>query len=413
MQLPDDWYVVGMNRTKRREHKSHGVISFRELSTTLSDRWKTADDEVKAFCKKVAARELEKYRKEQEEFKQKYGSDAFEAQKKVYKKRSLPENGEDVSSGKRGCVNDDGEKSVAKSDTDVETEALEQLHRDAMLQNCINMHNQQILLNQAAARYMSSIPGSMLRGTTYASFPSVGVTTSNTGVSEVAGVFPFSNTTMQSTSIENGQAGCPSGAALALSSTSERNDLQELFPLASSSSAPDTFGIYQPTELFLSRTSGSSRLPRGILSTSGFASSQRKSAFAAAGNSSITSTSSERVQNNLPTSTFEQYNPMLEASSLYPSYSSTSFTPTTNRTSAATSLTELLREASSPTDLLRGNTAGSMNALSTTDLHLDAGTLTELSGENTGKSRNSSADSLPIGREVANAFDSDDDLFQY
>jgi hypothetical protein len=50
-----------------------------------------ADDEVKAYCKHIAGEELKKYRREQDEYKKKYGKDAFEAQKKKYKRRKTDE----------------------------------------------------------------------------------------------------------------------------------------------------------------------------------------------------------------------------------------------------------------------------------------------------------------------------------
>ncbi|KAL7475574.1 hypothetical protein ACHAW6_001487 [Cyclotella cf. meneghiniana] len=86
--LPANWYVVGMNRTKRSDYKNHGLISFTNLSKTISEMWKEVDEEVKLYCKKLACREMNRYRYEQELFKEKYGEEAFEAQKKKYNKRS-------------------------------------------------------------------------------------------------------------------------------------------------------------------------------------------------------------------------------------------------------------------------------------------------------------------------------------
>jgi len=86
--LPSNWYVVGMNRTKRSDYKNHGLISFTHLSKTISEMWKEVDEEVKVYCKKLASQEMNRYRYEQELFKEKYGEEAFEAQKKKYNKRS-------------------------------------------------------------------------------------------------------------------------------------------------------------------------------------------------------------------------------------------------------------------------------------------------------------------------------------
>ena len=86
--LPPNWYVVGANRVKRQDHKNHGLISFTDLSVTVAESWKKeADDEVKEFCRKIAEGEHARYRKEQEEYKNKYGQDKFLSQKRKYKKR--------------------------------------------------------------------------------------------------------------------------------------------------------------------------------------------------------------------------------------------------------------------------------------------------------------------------------------
>ena len=53
--------------------------------------WKEVDEEVKVYCKKLASQEMNRYRYEQELFKEKYGDEAFEAQKKKYNKRSKKE----------------------------------------------------------------------------------------------------------------------------------------------------------------------------------------------------------------------------------------------------------------------------------------------------------------------------------
>lgn len=78
--LPSNWYVVGMNRKKRQHHKNHGVISFNSLSKMISESWGSADEEVKAYCKKISTEELKRYRHDQAAFKERYGEEAFEAQ---------------------------------------------------------------------------------------------------------------------------------------------------------------------------------------------------------------------------------------------------------------------------------------------------------------------------------------------
>jgi len=78
--LPLDWYVVGKNRKKRQDHQNHGVISFNSLSKMIATAWAEADEETKAFCKKVSADQLEVYYKDQKAYKEKYGEEAYDAQ---------------------------------------------------------------------------------------------------------------------------------------------------------------------------------------------------------------------------------------------------------------------------------------------------------------------------------------------
>eukprot|EP00956_Cyclotella_meneghiniana_P033058 scaffold92943_cov72-Cyclotella_meneghiniana.AAC.3 len=108
--LPADWYVVGANRIKRKDHKNHGLISFMDLSKELGNRWKNADNEIKEYCKKIADGELEKYREDQEKYKKKYGKAAFDyqkKQKKVYKKRKSNSDDSATTSNKRGKSEDE------------------------------------------------------------------------------------------------------------------------------------------------------------------------------------------------------------------------------------------------------------------------------------------------------------------
>ncbi|KAL7508359.1 hypothetical protein ACHAWX_000724 [Stephanocyclus meneghinianus] len=102
--LPSNWYVVGMNRKKRSDHQNHGVISFKNLSKTLGDSWNAADEEVKAYCQKVADAELRRYRRDQTAYKERYGEEAFESQKRKYRKR--PKKSVDRSDGKKICKED-------------------------------------------------------------------------------------------------------------------------------------------------------------------------------------------------------------------------------------------------------------------------------------------------------------------
>ena len=85
--LPPDWFKVGRNKNKRRFHESHGVISFKDLSKAISDKWNTVDDETRQFCEMIYAAQLEEYRKETEDYANIYGEEALNAQKRTYKKQ--------------------------------------------------------------------------------------------------------------------------------------------------------------------------------------------------------------------------------------------------------------------------------------------------------------------------------------
>ena len=53
--LPNDWYVPGKALRKKRKHrKSHGKISFHELSQQIADAWSKADEETRAFCARLS-----------------------------------------------------------------------------------------------------------------------------------------------------------------------------------------------------------------------------------------------------------------------------------------------------------------------------------------------------------------------
>eukprot|EP00956_Cyclotella_meneghiniana_P010447 scaffold14537_cov45-Cyclotella_meneghiniana.AAC.2 len=141
--LAPDWYVVGANRIKRQDHKNHGLISFTDLSKTLSDRWKNADDEVKTYCKKIAAGELEKYRKEQEEYKEKYGAQVFDSQKRTYKKRKSKLDDSSTASNKRGKSKEEGDE--GESQGEITENSVQQIPNEVLIHQ--NYLNQQLPLN--------------------------------------------------------------------------------------------------------------------------------------------------------------------------------------------------------------------------------------------------------------------------
>lgn len=131
--LAPDWYVVGANRKKRQDHQNHGLISFQDLSNTLSGRWQTADDEIKAYCKKIANGELDNYRKQQEEYKKKYGADVFAAQKKSHK-RQKSNNDNNKASSKPGNLGVEGGSNVDGKPSQVQLQEQPLVHNQAMIQ---------------------------------------------------------------------------------------------------------------------------------------------------------------------------------------------------------------------------------------------------------------------------------------
>ena len=94
--LPSDWYVVGSKytgkgdpnsyRRDRKHRKTHGVISFVELTKLVSRKWKVADSETKEYCRNLAQGELLRYRKELDEFIKIYGADAAKGKKRKPRK---------------------------------------------------------------------------------------------------------------------------------------------------------------------------------------------------------------------------------------------------------------------------------------------------------------------------------------
>jgi hypothetical protein len=94
--LPSDWYVVGSKytgkgdpnsyRRDRKHRKTHGVISFVELTKLVSSKWKVVDPETKEYCRNIAQGEFNRYRKELEEFIKTYGADAAKGKKRKPRK---------------------------------------------------------------------------------------------------------------------------------------------------------------------------------------------------------------------------------------------------------------------------------------------------------------------------------------
>ena len=59
-----DWFINKRGKKKQKDHKNHGVILFLDLTKTIANHWKSGDDEIKTFCKKLAKKQLVHYQEE-------------------------------------------------------------------------------------------------------------------------------------------------------------------------------------------------------------------------------------------------------------------------------------------------------------------------------------------------------------
>eukprot|EP00970_Alexandrium_tamarense_P016735 scaffold7296_cov151-Alexandrium_tamarense.AAC.1 len=103
--LPKNWYVVGANRKKRQHHVNHGVISFVELTKTISQSWNTCDFATRMYCKGLADEEMDRYNAEIKAYEDKYGEEVVKAQRK----KELDKKRRSKSKAKANITNDDVE----------------------------------------------------------------------------------------------------------------------------------------------------------------------------------------------------------------------------------------------------------------------------------------------------------------
>ena len=71
LKLEDHWYCVS-RKVKRKHRKTEGSCGFLELTKMVSSRWKTVDctdPQVKEWCRKVAEKQLETYKRDVAEHK--------------------------------------------------------------------------------------------------------------------------------------------------------------------------------------------------------------------------------------------------------------------------------------------------------------------------------------------------------
>ena len=68
--LPYDWFLPGKEQCRKRKHrKSHGVISFHDLSAMIVTAWKAVHDKVKAYCSQVCAAGMMRYKTAMQEWR--------------------------------------------------------------------------------------------------------------------------------------------------------------------------------------------------------------------------------------------------------------------------------------------------------------------------------------------------------
>lgn len=61
--LMNDWHIPGKNRRRNRQHtKSHGLISFTDLSKRVSKAWANAGSDVREFCAELREIGMKQYR---------------------------------------------------------------------------------------------------------------------------------------------------------------------------------------------------------------------------------------------------------------------------------------------------------------------------------------------------------------
>ncbi|KAL3769004.1 hypothetical protein ACHAW5_007830 [Stephanodiscus triporus] len=84
--LTYDWFLPGKEQRRKRKHrKSHGVISFHDLSAMVATAWKTVDHEIKSYCSQVYAFGKIRYKIAMQEWKQRGGEQAAPGQQMMKK----------------------------------------------------------------------------------------------------------------------------------------------------------------------------------------------------------------------------------------------------------------------------------------------------------------------------------------
>lgn len=119
IKLSPTWYASASGKRtktkesdiKRKHRKSHGKISFLELSQQVASRWKTldqTDNETKMYCTKIAELELQSYKEKVKQYKANVA-----AREELYALESITGSFTSIGSSS-SCLNSSGASSVAQ-----------------------------------------------------------------------------------------------------------------------------------------------------------------------------------------------------------------------------------------------------------------------------------------------------------
>ena len=167
--LPKDWHRNGRRSKCRSHRKSHGKISFLDLSKVISQRWREVDQQTKKYCRDLASRELSRYREEMDAFVERFGADAIQMAKeqkkqaKYFKKfREMEKKKHTENRAKKEELVQ--EKNVAATQALVSKVLLELLKQEKPTLQSGDMMSAQLLQSQANACALSQVAAAITPG---------------------------------------------------------------------------------------------------------------------------------------------------------------------------------------------------------------------------------------------------------
>jgi len=76
LTLAYDWFLPGKEKRRKRKHrKSHGKISFQELSLKVASAWKVVPDDIRLYCSQVCSAGMDHYKAGMLEWRKRQGED--------------------------------------------------------------------------------------------------------------------------------------------------------------------------------------------------------------------------------------------------------------------------------------------------------------------------------------------------